>query len=98
MLKSLVSPGQFVDHEHVVTLVIDEPRAIFLVRILDVLGSLPRVVSVKSCNETTEGRSLNKGQPASRRHPEPSSSGHRRPSHSPGSVAATSGSRTWHQA
>ena len=39
-----ISPGQFVDREHVVTLVIDEPRAIFLARISDVLGSLPRVV------------------------------------------------------
>ena len=39
-----ISPGQSVDHEHVVTLVIDEPRAIFLARISDVLGSLPRVV------------------------------------------------------
>ena len=28
-----MSLGQFVDHEHVVTLVIDEPRAIFLARI-----------------------------------------------------------------
>jgi hypothetical protein len=39
-----ISPGQFVDHEYVVTLVIDEPRAIFLARISDKPGSLPLVV------------------------------------------------------
>ena len=66
MLKSTVpeagiSLGQFVDHEHVVTLVIDEPRAIFLARISDVLGSLPRVVRGEILQRNDRGQESQQG-------------------------------------